>query len=320
MNRKSLILALSFILLLVAGACYNSYLTFSVLQPADTVLPASLNNISILPMPGVPSMDGSFDSLTSIRPGDPFDIKMGYIHGMYSILSESPRFDKVKLTDTTTAPFIHNAQITWTDLANVCKNDSTDAVMILSKAVSYSGNSTNPYLVYSSANYFLLNKTRWILYNPQYQSVSGRYNFTDTVAFGEFPAGELSDLFYHACYITGENCGKRIVPYWQDVSRMIYSGPGKDLRDAAVFVKNNKWRNAGLLWNDLISHKKTKVASNAAFNLAVAFERDDDLDQAYLWVAYADSLHSNELTSLYKKILELRLKNKPVIDQQMSGN
>ncbi|HEX2393896.1 MAG TPA: DUF6340 family protein [Bacteroidales bacterium] len=319
MNRKTFILVLSIIALLSAGACYNSYLTFSILQPADTVLPASLSKISILPMPGVPSVNGSFDSLENLKPGNPYDIKMGYIRGIHSVLSESPRFSRVKLTEQSAAPFIDHTQITWEDLANVCKHDSTDAVLVLSKAVSYSANSYNPYLIYNSSNFYLLNKTRWIFYQPQTHSVSGRFNYIDTVEFGEFPAGELSDLFYQACFITGENCGRRIVPYWQDVSRIIYSGPGRDLRDAAVFVKSNKWRNAGLLWNDLISHKKTKVASNAAFNLAVAFERDDDLEQAYLWISYADSMHHSSLYSNYMKILEIRLKNRSILIRQMTG-
>jgi len=320
MQRPFIILLIFLIAQLFAGSCYISESNLTVLQPADTVLPASLQKITILPMPGPSSASGRFDSLSFENPGDPYQIKMGYIHGIYRVLSESPRFSSVKLADTVNAPFIRNTQIYWDDLEKICKVYGTDAVLILSRAVSYAQNNTEILRAYSYSDYSMLNKTRWIFYQPQKQNTTARYNFTDTIALaGEFSEVRLFDLLYEACYLTGVNCGKRMVPYWQEVSRIIYSGPGRDLRDAAAFALKDRWHNSGMMWNDLISYKKSRLASRAAFNLAVAFEREDDLEQAYLWVTYADSLQSSELTTRYKKILDLRIKNRALLDHQITG-
>jgi hypothetical protein len=317
-HRTSFIVSFFLFIVVFTGSCYTSQLTLNVLMPADTVLPESLQKISILPIPGISSASGQFDSLMLNYTGDPYHIKMGYIHGIYQVLSESPRFSLVKLTDTVTAPFIRNTQIYQEDLDRICKIHGTDAVLVLSKAVSYAR--AEEEFAYSFSDYTLLNKTRWIFYQPHLGNATGRFNFTDTVTLaGEFSEVQLSDLLYEACYVTGINCGKRLVPYWQEVNRVIYTGPGRDLRDAAEFALKDRWHNSGLMWNDLTGNKKKKFASRASFNLAVAFERDDDLQQAYLWITYADSLQTNELTSLYKKILNLRVKNSVLLDLQMTG-
>jgi len=100
----------------------------------------------------------------------------------------------------------------------------------------------------------------------------------------------------------------------------MYVGPGRDLRRAVAFTADEKWVDAGSIWDQLSESPKKKHAYRAAFNLALAYERDDVLDQAVLWIAYADSLHSTAASSAYKKILEERLKVKPLLDEQMAGN
>jgi len=322
MHRNPSIPFVFICLALITGACYTSRLTLTVLQPAKTALPSSLRRISILPMTGIPSAAGEFDSLKFLKPAvDAELIKMGYLHGFNGIVSASPRFTKAVFTDTATASFLKKRRLFWDDLISVCKHDTTDAVLVLTRAVTYDFYPPNANIPQTNQDFRLINKTRWIFYQPDNQKIAARYDFSDTVLLtAVLDLAEVENLLYDACFQTGEQCGRHLVPYWQDVSRILFIGPGKDLKDAADFTLKERWYNAGMLWNDLIGNRNTKTASKAAFNLAVAFERDDDLDQAYLWVAYADSLHSNELTSLYKKILELRLKNKPVIDQQMSGN
>lgn len=313
MTRNSFIFTIFFILLISAGSCYTDRLTFSVLQPAEEVLPASLRKISIIPMAGVPSETGFFDSLKV-----PFDvnaIRIGYLDGIYSVLSASPRFEKVILSDS--ADFVKNAQVYWDDLEKVCRKDGTQAVLILSKAVTKSVISRK---VYQYFDFVLENQTRWIFYEPFKQQALARFNFVDTTIILDYAILENPEIIYDALYITGEACGKRLVPYWKDVNRILYTGPGKDLRDASEFVEANRWRNAGLLWNDLIGHRKTVIVSRAAFNLAVAFERDDDLYQAYAWLRYADSLQHTQLNTLYLDILEKRMENQILIDSLMVGN
>ncbi len=320
MNRSSLGLIIFTISLLIAGSCSTSWLTLSVLQPADTVLPASIQSISVIPMPGITST-AQQDSIDNDRDKEinSYETKTCVINGIYSILSSSPRFTRVVLSDTNTAWFIHNKEVHWEDLATVSKHDQTNCVLLLSRMASTGTRLFDPFSD-AYGNYTII-ETRLLFCNPQTQQSLARFTFTDTIRVaGVYESEGISQLFCYAYYTAGEYIGKRLAPYWIDVDRVIYRTPGRDLRDAAELAANGKWRNAGLLWSDLVTHRKVKIASRAAFNLAFAFERDDDLEQAWLWLEYADSLRSNSLSSAYRKVLRKRLNDREILTRQMKGN
>jgi hypothetical protein len=54
--------------------------------------------------------------------------------------------------------------------------------------------------------------------------------------------------------------------------------------------------------------------------MALAWERDDELNQAMLWINYSDSLLSTGKTLIYKNLIETRLKKRDILNQQMMGN
>jgi len=91
-----------FLIVVLTSGCFSSKLTISVLEPSDITLPAWIQKVSILPVPGVPEPPGEFDSLKYIRLGlttNTKEIKMGYLHGIYDEMIASPRFQKVVLND-----------------------------------------------------------------------------------------------------------------------------------------------------------------------------------------------------------------------------
>jgi hypothetical protein len=332
MSRNPIIpFALS--LSILAGSCFTSQISLDVLEPAKIILPSSLQHISILPMPGPPS--AHFDSLEFFwlaKGTDIYEIKMGYLHGIHDVLMTSPRFRKVILSDTTGTLYKNTGRLFWDDLQRICAHDTTDFVLALTRAISrdhYPQGVNNAYYgvkddnwvgSYSLVDYSIINKTRWIFYEPNKEKIAARYEFADTIRIsGDLVSPEIPALLYDACYLTGERTGKKLSPYWMTVSRNLYTGPGKDLKDAARFASENHWFKAALLWNGLVDHRNNKIASRAAYNLALAYEQDDILDQAFIWISFADSISGNKLTSSYRKRLDSRLKNKTFLDQQLSG-
>jgi hypothetical protein len=297
----------------------------SVLEPATTTLPASVQKISILPLPGIPAKPGIFDSLHFIKPragANIRDIKMGYLHGIYDVMSSSPRFRKVVLSDTSDIKTISKGYLYWNDIERICSHDSTDVLLVLNKAVSYDIWEPSTYLKdYYDGYYVLLSHTIWSIYLPEEQQILTRFKFSDTLMMtGDFSNLEFNGLLYDACYASGKRAGTKLCPHWNDTAkRYFYLGPGKDLKTAARFVRKNQWYDAALIWNKLAEGEKNKKASRAAFNLALAYERDDILDQAALWVTFSDSLFNNTKTSAYKKTLEDRLKTRIKLYEQMAG-
>jgi hypothetical protein len=131
----------------------------------------------------------------------------------------------------------------------------------------------------------------------------------------------VQELLYNACFFTGNKIGKYLAPVWNnDVKRTLYSGVNEHLRSASKFVQTNKWEEAGEIWNALSENQNKRLAAKASFNIALAWERDDDLNQAFSWAGYADSLYSTHKILAYKKILEERLQQRTVLENQMNGD
>ena len=208
----------------------------------------------------------------------------------------------------------------------ICSHDTSDALLFLWKAVSYSSRenassfSWQPEYVDLSR---ILNHSKWMFFKPVTHQQLASYTYNDTVSIAPelfLDPENIADVLYQNCYVMGKAFGEKLCPHWKEVQRMMYVGPGRELRKAMAFTADDKWVDAGAIWDQLAESPHKKQAYRAAFNLALAYERDDVLDQAILWINYADSLHSTAASSAYKKILEGRLKVKPLLDEQMAGN
>jgi hypothetical protein len=127
-------------------------------------------------------------------------------------------------------------------------------------------------------------------------------------------------MLYDACHLTGNRFGNQVCPVWKDTLRVMYKGPGASLKQAYSLAMKSQWHQAGAIWNDLANSSDQKQASRASFNLALAWEQDDDIEQAVEWISYADSLKHTGKTKAYREILEQRLKNRQELDHQMKGN
>ncbi len=327
MLRNPIIIFILVVLLLLSAACYTSKLSIDVLVPATTVLPSAIQRVSILPLPGAPSHSGEIDSLDLFQmtsSSEARNVKMGFIDGIFDIFSTSPRIKRAILTDTVTSAFSSSGRLYWDDLRKVCKHDSTDVVLVLTRAICRDKNFTyfqNTELQPFLSDYTLISGTKWIFYEPYKEQLSASYSFTDTLYIpGNISTLEFDKVLYDAFFTIGHNAGYKLVPHWKNVNRIYYTGPGKDLRDAAGFVTKDHWHNATLIWNDIADNAGKKKASRAAFNIALAYERTDILDEAYLWISFADSIAGDKYSAKYKRLLQARIKTKTILDQQMTGN
>ena len=116
--------------------------------------------------------------------------------------------------------------------------------------------------------------------------------------------------------MSGENYSKRFYASWQTVNR-IYSVPSPaDFTVASNFVEKGEWDNAILIWKRYASDKSGKLAINARYNLALAYEIKDDIETAWKWLAAAQQLAVSykskediKMIQQYQKILAKRIKD-----------
>lgn len=327
--KPYLILRLIFFFLIFA-ACSTARINISVLQPAEISIPLSIQKISLFPGAGIPNPPGTFDSIDRVKLKPDYDynrIKRGYMEGVYEIIQQSPRFKRVVLTDSSFEHLVSEGIISWDQLRQICIHDSTDAVLLLKKTVTYD---ILDYFLedeYCGLRYNLVSHTKWCFYDPFSLVASDDFIFTDFNNY-ELPLADcqitplqnIPGILYDACVMTGNRLGERICPSWRDdIQRIIFKGPGKSLKQAYFLASHSQWNQAAVIWNDLSNSPQRNEASRASFNLALTWERDDDLDQAREWAQYADSLGSNERIKAYIKILDQRIRFKAELDNQMTG-
>ena len=99
------------------------------------------------------------------------------------------------------------------------------------------------------------------------------------------------EMLKEAAEFAGTVPVKHLVPIWKTGKRYLYTGGSVQMRDAAIYVRENSWDNAFELWHQAFEGtKNTKKQMRTAFNIAVYYETKDSLSQAVKWAEKAQQL------------------------------
>lgn len=117
-----------------------------------------------------------------------------------------------------------------------------------------------------------------------------------------------------ASAMAGKNYAKRFYGTWNTVNRMYSVPPLPDFSNAAYYFEEGKLDKAVELWQKYADDRNGKMAIDARYNLALAYEMKDDLVAAQKWLGNARSLaeryRSKEylrMITAYQKVLEERI-------------
>lgn len=91
---------------------------------------------------------------------------------------------------------------------------------------------------------------------------------------------------------------KYILPTWKTSDRYFYASGGVEMRDAAVFVKENSWDEALNLWLRVNQSSKKTSQLRSAYNIAVYYELNDDLEKAIEWAEKAKNIAEGKKKSV----------------------
>ena len=94
------------------------------------------------------------------------------------------------------------------------------------------------------------------------------------------------------------------------------------MRDAGVYVREQNWEEASVLWKNIYDKKKGKAKMRAAYNLAVYSEMKDDFEYAKEYLATACALADegsweHQLILFYQMKLEEERKKNLRLNVQM---
>jgi hypothetical protein len=349
---------LVFCLLLFAG-CTSQVINLSVLEPAEIPITPKVKAISMFPAVGYQTRPGQFDSLSAFSPDTTCDynkVKQGYLFGIHEVLSRSPRFSKVKITDTSFIRKVTTGSIDTELIRRICQHDTTDAVFLILKVVAYdfpshlNDDNYTPYIARDDQVEFVKDdRGRWVTFssNVSSQNCVFLYRLITNFKIGVFRPEDfaypdfitLSDVFdmvrpgecnkfndkksqkellYNSCYFSGNQVGNRLIPLWKDnQKRALYKDINPYLLEGNNLALRDNWNAAAELWVSLAYKHRPRVESRASYNLAIKSEREDDLDNATFWINRADSIKSAKKIKSYRSVLEERMTKRALLDQQM---
>lgn len=165
----------------------------------------------------------------------------------------------------------------------------------------------------------------WAVYDPTDSKLLERKTMIDTVFWNSYDnQGNYNrntqlppriTALKIASQLAGENYAKRFFASWQTVNRMYSIPPLPDFAAADEYLQKGEWDNAILLWRRYADDDNGKMAINARYNLALAYEMKDDLDTAEKWLIAAQQLATSyrskedlKMIVLYRNIISKRIK------------
>jgi len=116
----------------------------------------------------------------------------------------------------------------------------------------------------------------------------------------------------------GTKYGYRIAPQWIFVSRAFYKKGSDIMKTAGKKVRRtDDWNGAVELWKKEMSKSNKKTEWKAAYNIAVACEKEDNLEAALEWAKKSYKLKSKSVVASYIRTLQARIKQQEKVDEQM---
>jgi hypothetical protein len=330
---RSSLFGASIAIMLVLSGCVapKGYVTLEILEPANVTYPAFVNNVAYLNRSPI-----SFDNMSpsNRRDLDQKELRMidtmvcnALKAGFYDALNnaqvaymdsviylERRRLDTTGRFDNLTAAEYRRVFETF-PVDAVITLDYYSFQLDLSNRYDYTGYS------YSQV-YTLYLDVGWKIYTSEELTPFNRYRLRDTLFFENFayepavrytPSDAMRIGFYEAAF----SYGQRNIPMWNQVSRYIFKGREKALRKAGEYTDEGDWEGARDIWLSCLESEDPTLRAKAAFNLAVYYELEDDLEQSVAYLEMARRSWNNDSIENYYEEMKIRVENKEELYKQV---
>lgn len=347
---KKLLFLVSILSSIFLASC-TSTIELQMLQPADLFMPEHLQTIALAdrsrPAKGFNNVVEGL--VTGEGIGQDRRGRMRALEGLALTLTRTPRFD-VKSTNIEMegSPSGNSfpAPLPWAEVDRICGQYRADALITMElydsdnyistelrkdKKKDKEGNEyTEQYYV---ADMRTQVRIGWRLYDRQKRHIIDQFTGTEDAssdargdteeaAKGNLPAQEA--ITQDVSFAAGELYGMRIAPVWVTISREWYTnGKGEartNMERAARYARTGEWEQASDIWMSVVNTAADpKNRGRAAYNMAVANEREGKLRAALQWARRAYTDFGNKKAQTYTDIIRQRIFDQERVEEQM-GN
>ena len=318
--------------LLAAGCSRYGYVHLNYPQPPQVYLPDNVHSIAVVNRSLVEGEDTDDKIVEAIATGEIAGSDRlasdNCIKGVYDAVQDLPETqliipEQVRLYGTGTREMPE--LLDWDLVANICKNEGTDALLVLETfdsnsdlLVSAAREQVAAIITTGSPQPVIPGKVKvnvvcnWRLYDPGTRSIIDQFEHNTYMSFDLNEGMPPPHALPEAAYRAGVDYIQRFLPGFYVVRRDLYrrtSGSGR--RQFKAGYRRSEvanWQGAIELWTPLADHRKRKTAGRACLNIAVANEVLGNTDLALEWSNKSYEYYRDKLGRDYSKIL-LRRRN-----------
>jgi hypothetical protein len=332
------------IVILPLMACSKRNAPISLLRPADVTMPSEINSMVTIDR-SKPS--GGFWNvveglLTGEAIGQDREGRRRSIESLRMVLIRTPRFkvihSGIELEGSRSGARFPDP-LPWAVVDEYCRRYKADVLVSLElfdsdtpmsvtseKKKDKEGKEYREFIV----NQQVIIRTGWRIYDPvqrvildEHVSSANRFfsnRGLDSAAVVRARRWQMEDV-RNIARLSGEAYAARIAPIWIQESRTFYAKGAKadrmNFRLANEWIKLGKWEATIPIYHNLIEQTiDPKTAGRAAFNLALAYEQTDNIEEAIRWCETAFIRYRIKPAKAYYQRLLLRQTDELRLDDQ----
>ncbi|GEM_PF-5268087 len=302
-------------LMLGTSCSTTSVFTYDCMVPADITLPVELACVGII--------NHAPDSL--------YDLSSRATQVMAQDVADAQYFNDVHLLDSVIVAPMTSQHVD--DLARFLEVDFLASLDSLELTLLSSASRTKEGEYESKAHVNILAKMH--LYLPGRDAPMATMLLQDTLNWYGYGVDEreahdklptLGEIALECTNYVGEKYADKLVPHWTTVTRALFVSEAGELKEAAVNIHDDQWDKAKAKWEN--TYKKTnstKLKAYCAYDLAVYYEKESEIDKAIEWITIsakhfkeAKSHKATEDAAAYLVFLQNRKKELTLLDLQFA--
>lgn len=137
-----------------------------------------------------------------------------------------------------------------------------------------------------------------------------------------------NDALRAAGQYIGSKVTPNFVPHWENENRWYFKGEGARWKEATAYALSDKWEEAAVRWRAIYnSSSSLQARAKAASNLALYYEMNTQLQEAFDWATKSYNLFKSskgedykytKLESLYVETLSKRMQSNQKLNMQFA--
>ena len=334
---------LAILVLLIFGACTRTVYV-PVMRPAPVDVGPHIQTIAVIDRTTPENVQaGIIESVvTGSLPGTDREGAQRSVEGLVRTLENSPRYNIVRTTERLTTPVIGGSwppPLEWGDVVDLSVKYRSDAILVLesfdsdfvvtdgARVVSRKVEGREVPRREFYAEGVATVRLGYRLYDPQFRSIADEYMFSHVARWEasgsalQMIAGSLIDhrqAVNDAGFQSGIIYAERISPQWIRLNRDFFTkGRGADFKTGVRRATVNDWRGATEMWHRSVNSRSRKTAGRSAYNLALMYEIEGDLNGARDWAQRSYTDFRIRKARKYVSALERRIRAQRIADEQL---